>query len=64
MLLDVRRKGIDYVEVPMDAVYIENNQTSHFNKVTDSVRIYANILQFTVFPIFAGLLGFLSYNFV
>jgi len=59
MLLDVRKKSIDYVEVPMDAVYIENNQTSHFNKVTDSVRIYANILQFTVFPIFAGLLGFL-----
>lgn len=59
MLIDVRKKGIDYVEVPMDAVYIEDNQTSHFNKVTDSIIIYRSILKFAVFPILAGLIGFL-----
>ena len=59
MLLDVRKKGIDFVEVPMDAVYIEDNQTSHFNKLTDSVIIYKNILKFALFPIIAGLVGFL-----
>ena len=59
MLIDVRKKGIDFVEVPMDAVYIEDNQTSHFNKVTDSVIIYRNILKFSVFPAIAGIIGFL-----
>ncbi len=59
MLLDVRKKGIDFVEVPMDAVYIEDNQTSHFNKLTDSVIIYKNILKFALLPIIAGVIGFL-----
>lgn len=59
MLIDVRKKGIDFVEVPMDAVYIEDNQTSHFNKVTDSIIIYRSILKFAMFPVIAGLLGFL-----
>ncbi len=59
MLIDVRKKGIDFVEVPMDAVYIEDNQTSHFNKITDSIIIYRSILKFALFPIIAGLLGFL-----
>ena len=58
MLIDVRKKNIDFVEVPMDAVYIEDNQTSHFNKITDSVIIYRNILKFALFPIIAGLIGF------
>ena len=59
MLIEVRKKGIDFVEVPMDAIYIEDNQTSHFNKVTDSIIIYRNILKFAAFPIIAGLIGFL-----
>ena len=62
MLLDVRRKNIPFVEVPMDAVYIEDNKTSHFNKVTDSINIYSNILKFGLFPAFAGVLAYvLSY---
>lgn len=59
MLIDMRKKGIDFVEVPMEAVYIEDNQTSHFNKVTDSIIIYRSILKFALFPAIAGLLGFL-----
>ena len=59
MLIDVRKKSIDFVEVPMDAIYIEDNQTSHFNKVTDSISIYRNIFKFALFPIISGVLSFL-----
>lgn len=64
MLIDVRKKSMDFVEVPMDAVYIEDNQTSHFNKITDSIIIYRSILKFAVWPALTGVLGFLfSYIF-
>lgn len=59
MLLDVRRKAINFVEVKMEAIYIEDNQSSHFNKITDSISIYINIVKFALIPIIAGLLGFL-----
>ncbi len=56
MLLSVRSKKIEVQEIPMKAVYIAGNATSHFNKVTDSARIYAAILPFAGVPFFAGLI--------
>lgn len=56
MLLSVRSKKIEVQEIPMKAVYIAGNATSHFNKVTDSARIYAAILPFAGVPFFAGII--------
>ena len=44
MLLALRRENIPYCEVPIQTVYIEENKSSHFRVVQDSVRIYASIL--------------------
>lgn len=61
MLIDLRREKIGYAEIPMDAIYFEEDvHTSHFNKIKDSFIIYKNILKFAVFPIFAGIVGYLA----
>ena len=45
MLLELRRLRIPYTELPIETIYIEENQTSHFRPVRDSVRIYWLILR-------------------
>lgn len=40
MLLETRKKKIPIVEVPIRTIYIEENKTSHFNPIKDSVKIY------------------------
>lgn len=40
MLLETKNRRVSIVEVPIRTVYIEENKTSHFNPVKDSVRIY------------------------
>ena len=40
MLLETKRRKVPIVEVPIQTVYIEENRTSHFNPVKDSIKIY------------------------
>ena len=40
MLIETKEKGIPIMEVPVETIYIEENKTSHFNPIKDSVRIY------------------------
>ena len=44
MLLAMKEYGIEYEEVKIRTVYIEENKSSHFRAVRDSVRIYKLIL--------------------
>ena len=45
MLLSLKGAGLGVGEVVIDTVYIDENQTSHFNTVKDSWRIYRLILR-------------------
>ena len=45
MLIDVDREGIPIKEVPIEAVYIGDNGTSHFRTVYDSRRLYKVIFK-------------------
>ena len=45
MLIDVDREGIPIREVPIEAVYIGDNGTSHFRTVYDSTRLYKVIFR-------------------
>ena len=40
MLLETKKRKIPIVEVPIRTIYIEENKTSHFNPIKDSVKIY------------------------
>lgn len=46
MLLDTKNEHIQIVEVPIETIYIEENKTSHFHPLRDSVRIYTVFLKF------------------
>lgn len=48
MLLRAKEKDIIIKEVPIKTIYIENNKTSHFNPLTDSLKIYATISKFII----------------
>ncbi len=46
MLIEIVNKKIPYYEEPIETIYIDNNATSHFNKITDSFRIYVIVLSY------------------
>ncbi len=48
MLLALSSYGIKHSEVKIETVYIEENQTSHFRPVRDSLRVYSLILKFVL----------------
>ncbi len=46
MILDAKENDMPLREVPIETVYIEENRTSHFNPLKDSLRIYAVFSKF------------------
>lgn len=46
MLIDTKEDQVPILEVPIETVYIEENKTSHFNPLRDSMRIYAVFAKF------------------
>ena len=46
MLIATRELGIQIKEVPIKTIYLDENKTSHFNPILDSLRIYAIFLKF------------------
>lgn len=48
MLLNCAECGVDWVEVPIRTVYLNDKNTySHFHPFKDSLRIYQSILKFS-----------------
>lgn len=53
MLLQARDAGISLVEVPIAAVYLDDNTSSHFRPISDSARIYAPLVRFSASALIA-----------
>ena len=47
MLMELARDGCRILEVPIRTIYIDDNSSSHFDPVKDSVKIYKEILKFS-----------------
>lgn len=45
-LFAVKREGIEFKEVVITTVYLDENQTSHFRPIRDSIRIYGVIIKY------------------
>lgn len=54
MLLSMKEFDIPYTEVEIETVYIEENASSHFNPIKDSIRIYKTIFKFLLSSIWAS----------
>ncbi len=48
MLLKFKQKGINISEVSIETVYIEDNATSHFRPIIDSIKIYRFIFAYFI----------------
>lgn len=46
MLIECKEKNIKIAEVPIETVYINNNETSHFHPVRDAILIYKLFLKY------------------
>ena len=53
MLLEMKENHIPFVEEKIQTIYIEDNKTSHFNPITDSIRIYSLIFKFLLSSVFS-----------
>ncbi len=55
MLLFINKEKIPYKEVKISTVYLEENQSSHFNPIKDSLKIYGAIIRFSLSSIASSL---------
>ncbi len=46
MILEAKEQGIPFREIPIQVIYINNNESSHFHIIRDSFRIYAQFGRF------------------
>lgn len=47
VLLEIGKNRVPFVEVPIETIYMNGNEASHFHAIKDSARIYLNILKFS-----------------
>ena len=48
VFLAARRAGVELHEVPIATIYLEDNASSHFHPVRDSIRVYVPFLKFSM----------------
>ena len=62
MLIETKNLNIPILEVPVETVYIEENRTSHFNPIKDSVRIYMIFGKFLFSSLSSSVLDLLLFH--
>ena len=62
MILETKEKNIPLVEVLIDTVYLEENESSHFNPLKDSIRIYSLFLKFIVASLSSSLVDIIIFT--
>jgi len=56
MLMACKYTGTTIIQQPIQTVYLENNKSSHFNPIVDSMKIYFVLFRFTLTSLFSALL--------
>jgi len=64
MLIAARQSGVAVVEVPIRTIYQPGNKSSHFNPLTDSMKIYFVLLRFSSVSLVAAALDNLIFYLV
>ena len=64
VLLYLARTKIRMIEHEIQTIYIDNNASSHFNAVKDSLRIYKEILKFSASSLSAFLVDYALYSLI
>jgi glycosyltransferase involved in cell wall biosynthesis len=62
MLILTKLKSIHIHEVIIDTIYIEDNKSSHFNPLFDSMKIYFQLLRFAFSSLIASFFDFIIFS--
>ncbi|MBS0289947.1 MAG: bifunctional glycosyltransferase family 2/GtrA family protein [Proteobacteria bacterium] len=63
MLISAAKLKLKMNEIPIQTVYKDNNKSSHFNPLVDSLKIYFVFFRFLFFSLVSGLLDFFAFSF-
>jgi len=58
VLLEAQRNGIAVHEVPIETIYIDDNASSHFRPLIDSIRVYLPLIKFSMSSLVSFVLDF------
>lgn len=61
MLLEFKSQNIEFKEVKIKTIYIDENETSHFHPVRDSIKIYKVIFAFVFSSILASVIDIAAF---
>lgn len=62
MLVETKNLDMPVIEVPVETIYLEENKTSHFHPVKDSVRIYMIFCRFLFSSLSSSVLDLLLFS--
>jgi putative flippase GtrA len=62
VLINTKINNVPIIEKDISTIYINNNKSSHFNPVLDSLSIYFLILRFTISSVLTALIDFVSFS--
>jgi len=58
-LLEAKASGYELFSIPIKTIYTNNNKSSHFHPIRDSITIYFPIIKFSLSSISSGLVDFI-----
>lgn len=58
VLLEAKRRAVPIREIPIETIYINGNESSHFRPIADSARVYLPLLEFAASSVGAAALDF------
>lgn len=61
MLINTKTAGLNVTEEEISTVYIDNNKSSHFNPLIDSMKIYFLLVRFSFSSFFASIIDFIVF---
>lgn len=61
-ILDLSRWNIPIRQMPIETIYLNNNESSHFHRIKDSLRIYRQLLKFSASSLTCFCIDFILYS--
>lgn len=61
-LLETRKEGVEILRFPIKTIYLNGNETSHFNPLRDSIRIYSLILKYLMSSLSAFIIDIAAFS--
>lgn len=62
VLLETKKQGKAILQFPIQTIYINGNETSHFNPLIDSIRIYSLILKYLMSSLSAFIVDIVAFS--